>query len=398
MTVANAECQTPFRAEPILKQGRARQPSKSLRREKPSEPARKREPEFETPRPSILNELQLASAIVIARANREAAAAAWNERRRWQQANATELFERHRLQQFRIDLKAWRADPFGMRLVFGSTWHSAAFLSDLWQSVLQAIDSNVGLSYDQIKQVILATGGDWRVDRLDALHGRPMCWFLALHPDAASFLKHWVCDSRARRPGRAAIDIDLDRLRARAFLEAAPAAANARENLRRMAAKEAEIWIARAESLRQAHEQERARCAEVTPPHALGDLSDVRETRRLQRELTTAEARLERLERRMLALCKPARPKAPAATTPLATTRLENARPTTATPAETQQSEITQVMDSQCVVPPLRNGSAGVREVNEGQAQSRRPARRPDAKLLATAWRAKQKGQGTKSK
>ncbi len=331
--------------------------------------------------PQTAEEMHLVESLAIAKAKLDAAESAWNERLHWQKSHAAELFDRTQLQRFQADLKLLRTDPWGMQTVFGKTWHSATFLCDLWRSVLHALDSKVGLTFDQIKYVIHAIGGDWRVDRLDSLRGHIMCSFLALHPNAESFLDHWVAASRARRPDRGAIDIELDRLRARAFLDAAPSAEKARESLRAIAEKESQIWADHSQRLRKAYVEERSRCAEITPQSPLGDASEVRETRRLRRNLTTAERHFETLERRLRRLLASRTRSKPRQT---AASSIENKTVATPHSLSTQSNEIEED------TPRLRNGSAESSEPSSIKDQPNRPAKRPDPKHLAKAWRAKQ--------
>jgi len=335
---------------------------------------------FEVHQPESAAEFHLVDSLVFARSKLDTAENDWNERLRWQQAHAAELFERGELQRFQADLKLWRSDPWGMQAVFGKTWHSAKFLSDLWQSVLEALDSKAGMTFDQIKHLILVIGGDWRVDRLDALRGRLMGSFLALHPEAEKFLDHWVSASRARRPDRAAIDIELDRLRARAFLESAPPAEFARKSLRELAEKECSVWAAHAKRLHAAHLEERARCAETCPAHPLGDAADVRETRRLRRVLNTAANRFEMLERRLLRLIASRIRSKP---------RKAESVTTTNPPSRPARHELTQTIETHKDRTQLRNGSTGAPRTDTISSEPTRPARRPDPVQAAKAWRAK---------
>lgn len=250
--------------------------------------------------PQSPEETRLVECLAVAQVNLEEARHALEERLRWQKANIGELYDRGHIERFRADLKAWRIDPHSMRIVFGQTYHSASFLSDLWNTVEVGLDSPVGLTFEQIKNVILSQCGDWRVDRLDVLRGRLMSWFLAIRPDAEKVIERWVSESRAGRTDIGGIEEDFNR--ARVFLAAAPPAEDSRKNLKELAAKEYQAWSARAQRQFEAYLRERARFMEVTPPHPLGDASDVRETRRIQRALATAENRFDKLERRLLKL------------------------------------------------------------------------------------------------
>ncbi len=194
---------------------------------------------FEIHVPATLEESHLVERLAIAQADLFDARTAWEDRLLWQKSNAPELFDRSQRHRFETDLKAWNASPHGMSQVFGQTWHSAVFLNDLWHGVLEGLETNFGLHFEQVRNMILALGGDWRVDRIDAVRGRVMCWFLALAPEAESLIRQWICASRARRTGLAAPE--LDKLRADRFLAAAPPAEIARENLRRLATEQLAI-------------------------------------------------------------------------------------------------------------------------------------------------------------
>lgn len=288
------------------------------------------------------HESQLLAQLAQARSRLDEAATAWRERLQWQQANAAGLFERRESDRFKADLKALRSDPFAMAGVFGRTWHSAAWLNGLWQAVLAGLSSAAGVTWQQIKNVVTATGGDWRADQADIERGRLVALFISLAPDPEALLKHWVADSlgmternktRKRRSkalavlasgeGRHRIDqpesqsidgfesvADVMRFetvmaRARHFLAMAPKAEIARAALRATAADETKIWPARAEMLRQAHEAERERCVAAKVVLELGSASDIRETRRLRRDRDRAERLVARLERAIEALRKP---------------------------------------------------------------------------------------------
>lgn len=346
-------------------------------------------------------EMQLTESLAIARAKLAAAEKAWKDRIEWQRAHAAVLFERSEFQRFQDDLKLWRAEPRGMQLVFGSTWHSAAFLTDLWNSILASVDSHVGLTYDQVKHAILALGGDWRVDRLDAVRGHFMCCFLALHPDPATFSRHWIADSRARRPGRAAADIELDRMRAKAFLDAAPTPTQAKASLKGLAQRELSKWSAQAERLSKSHAEARDRCVETNPPHFLGDAAEVRETRRIQRELTAAQTRFDRLERMLNALrkSKAKSPQPHRSPQSFIATQPAKSQPIPAQP-QPDQAPMTSVCPTpqnapqpiaiQKDTPTLRNEIEALEASIETLADKLSPKRRPDPKSVAQAWRAKQ--------
>jgi|GEM_PF-2039224 len=356
--------------------------------------------------PATLHESQLVERLAIAQADLFDARAAWEDRLRWQKSHALELFDRFQRHRFETDLKAWNASPHGMRQVFGQSWHSSGFLCDLWNSVREGLESEFGLHFEQVKHMILAFGGDWRVDRIDGLRGHIMCWFLALIPDPDTFLRQWICASRAKRTGLAAPE--LDRLRAEAILAAAPSAESAKENLRQLAEKQLSIWSAELEKQRQAYFEERARCEHAASAQALGDAADVRETRRIRRELSKAESQFEKLERRLLTLRKArqneAQPRFPESRMPGQRIDPDRESPQPAAKSRTSQRAASHAGKSAklraCTVKSTESRPA--RDVAQDSTEPRmecvtpvepvraRPARRQDPASLAKAWRAKQ--------
>lgn len=334
--------------------------------------------------PQSREEIRLVERLAIAQCDLEEARRASEERLRWQKAHAGELYERGQLERFRADWKAWRNDSHSMRIVFGLTFHSATFLRDLWNRVEITVESTVGLTFEQIKNVILSQSGDWRVDRIDALRGRLMTWFLALQPDAARVIDRWVAESRAGRSDIGEIEEDLNR--AQLFLAAAPPAEEAKRNLKELASKEYQAWTARADRQLEAFVKEQARYSEVTPPHPLGDASDVRETRRIQRALVAAENRFDKLERRLLALRKTR-----SRLNSKQCSDADSLRPCAIEPAlDSKQFDVNrnEMIETQNEPAPRIEATVA----HDAETESDAPqllARRPNPKQLAKAWRSK---------
>jgi len=346
--------------------------------------------------------MQLVEQLAIAQSNRDEAQAAWDERVHWQMDHAADLHDRGQFERFRADSKAWRSDPHAMRMLFGRTWHSASFLRDLWFAAGMALKSDLGLSFSQVKDLILSQFCDWRVDRIDPWRGRIMSWILALQPDAANFTKRWVAESRAGRDDVG--DIESDMTRAQAILATAPAPVDAKRNLLELAAKETKSWSEQAEQLLEATLVERNRYAEIPPPHALGGADDVRETRRIRRELTQAESRFEKLERRLWSIlqmrrkAKPARcgtmPSASETESPLSPESFE-AGPTVL-PGKRMQREVHEslracALETAPRAAEIRNETPDAKapETDLEPTGTDRPVRRPDPKSVAKRWRAK---------
>ncbi len=344
-------------------------------------------------RPESAEELQLVERLAIAQARLFESEAAWDDRLRWQRTNAFQLFDRGESQRFETDLKAWRASPQGMMSVFGQTWHSAIFLRDLWKCIVDSIEFDICITYGQVRDMILALGSDWRVDQVDVARGRVMSAFLSLEPEPRATIERWVGDSRDGRDDLAPFDDDLDR--AHNFLIAAPTQEKAREFLKTLAEEQfghASILVKTAQAI---YERERTRCTEITPGHPLGDASDVRNTLRIRRYLTTAENRADKIERRLLALkkCRVLRDHRSAKPT-LQPTGASLSQPheaiamsvsTTDSTDDSGSSQADVIKDDASL---LRN-EAPAAAAQAPEAQDHRAPRRPDPKKLAKSWREK---------
>jgi len=400
------------------------------------------------------HESQLLAQLAQARSRLDEAATAWRERLQWQQANAAGLFERRESDRFKADLKALRSDPFAMAGVFGRTWHSAAWLNGLWQAVLAGLSSAAGVTWQQIKNVVTATGGDWRADQADIERGRLVALFISLAPDPEALLKHWVADSlgmternktRKRRSkalavlasgeGRHRIDqpesqsidgfesvADVMRFetvmaRARHFLAMAPKAEIARAALRATAADETKIWPARAEMLRQAHEAERERCVAAKVVLELGSASDIRETRRLRRDRDRAERLVARLERAIEALRKKAAKvaKRPSTASKTDAARIRHRRDEIRASKADERTFGIRGAESESnfeLVEPNTDSDSNEAEnktestisqkfADDKHAESNStelPLRRPDPAKVATAWRRREREKSKKSR
>lgn len=344
-------------------------------------------------RPESIEELQLVERFAIAQARVEECESAWDERLRWQHTHALELFDRGESQRFETDLVAWRASPHRMMAVFGQTWHSAIYLRDLWKCIVDAIEYEIAISYLQVKDLILALGSDWRVDRIDFARGRIMSAFLALEADPGETVLHWVNDSRKGRDDLATFDDDLER--GHNFSNAAPSQEKARSFLKALAEEQHELATDLVKTTHSVYMRDRDRCAEVTTGHPLGDASDIRETLRIRRCLTTAQNRADKIERRLLALKK------------------QRASRDIRTPKPTRQSDcekLLQARESQApsfctTTAPVHSESLQVFQSKEGASLSRtgaheselpsellsadRPVRRPDPISVAKSWRRK---------
>lgn len=247
-------------------------------------------------------EAELVERLALSRAKVYEAEKTLDERFRWQRANAEELFERLHHERFTHDLFAWRENPVRMTAVFGKTWHSAIFLRDLWNAVRSAISNGLGVTYDQGKEMVAALGGDWHADRIDIHRGRIFSLILSFDANPEALAERWVKASRAGRSDTGSLEDDMDR--AQWFLASAPGANAARDELKNLAENQFRFWSAESERLAALHAAERARCIEVPTRQPLGNSDDIRTTRQLQRELTLAENRADKLERRLLTLRK----------------------------------------------------------------------------------------------
>ena len=376
---------------------------------------------------SAEQETQLVESLALARAGLRAAAEAWNERLRWLRAHAEELFERRQRDIFRADMKAWRADPFASNGIFGTTALSAAWLKDFWAGVFAGLTSPLGITYEQAKDIVTTAGGDWRADRIDAVRGCLMGYFLAISPRPEAALRHWVADSlglfesrrtngrkrtRSTESGQPkgfetsedATEFETVLARARHFLTTAPKPEKARAGLYVIAADEMKVWPARAERLKTLHEMELDRCAEGAACEELGSAADLRETRRIRRELARAERRVEQIERRLAALrrksvSKPARrqPKV------VSTVNFARSQPSDAVPnSEISSGENTcepaaaECRSQESIEMQAVEAASKIAMTDPGRPAGQvpvsvKPVRRPDPRNVVKAWRASSK-------
>ncbi len=359
--------------------------------------------------PETPEETQLVERLAIAMAKQYETEAAYDERLRWQRANAAELFERLHHERFTEDLIAWRDNPTRMIETFGKTWHSAMFLKEMWHAVLDAISNGLGVTYDQGKDMATALGGDWRADRIDIHRGYIFSLILANDANPAALAKRWVNDSRAGRKDTGPLEDDMDR--AQWFLATAPDPATARGELGSLAERHFQVWKSESERLRELHFAELARCIEVAPGQPIGNSDDIRSTRLCQRDVTRAENQANKLERRLIALKKSRQkrdPRSPitadeersarsaAKAEPPAPKPTETAMRICSIPAETPQPVSPQAPDcstdkrrapNSSDVDPASHSSTG--DAAERASRASGTARRPDSHGIARAARAR---------
>ncbi|MBI1323961.1 hypothetical protein GC170_12360 [bacterium] len=368
--------------------------------------------------PETPEESQLTERLALAMARLYDAEAAHDERLRWQQANAAELFERLHHERFTDDLHAWRENPVRMTEVFGKTWHSAMFLRDLWHAVRDAISNGLGVTYDQGKDMVTALGGDWRADRVDIHRGRIFSLILSFDSNPPALIERWVKGSRAGRKDSGTLEDDMDR--AHWFLVSAPDPGTARDELESLADNQFQVWSAEAERLQTRHIAEHVRCVEVPPALPFGNSDDIRATLRIQRELTRARNEADKLERRLLALRKSHRKSEPrtsripareSAAPPVAIGQSPDTSPPEATmrnrltPAATHPAEDSQRTEAgERIEQRGRNASANETAVTSSDESidnsfdsAARRARRPDALSVAKKTRARGRRTGPRS-
>lgn len=209
--------------------------------------------------------------------------------------------------------------------------------------------------------------------------------------------------------------------RARAFLAAAPQSDEAMRLFHDLVDQLSRTWVDNAKRLFEADAIERARFALTPPPHALGNDEDVRETRRIQRELNKAEIRFEKLELRLLGLLKQRRQprlvqagNRSKATIPPSVIALESVTMPPSMGAERLRacsveaspempSAVTNQEDSSAnhadvSAPGDESIAAESKDANSEAAGPIRPVRRPDPTSIAKAWRAKHACDRAKSK
>jgi len=166
-----------------------------------------------------------------------------------------------------------------------------------------------------------------------------------------------------------------------------------------------QVWPGKAERLKAIDRIERTRCAEAETSQDLGSAADIRETRRLRRELARAERHVEQLERRLAtlrrkAIPKPARkPVKVASAFPAQPVRMQAAdtadfEPTSSEPAieiaagrsgaiESGELPSFDSISANAVSDPAQPaGNTPLRDKN---------GRRPDPRKVAKAWRANSK-------
>lgn len=262
--------------------------------------------------PETDEEMQLVDRLAVELARLYDAERALDERHRWQRVHAEELFDRRNREQFHADLQSWRKSvAVGTFDFFGKTWHSAAWLKALWESVREFLKHGTPISYDQIKDIIMALGGDWHVDRIWGRHRQVMSLFLAESTDPETALATWVADCRGDTDALGALADPatflaardtLAKGRARWFLADAATVETARANLKTIAEVQSAFWTGETERLRGIYLKEQAR----SNLHGLeqGDSAHSRESLRILRYAVTTQNRVDRLERRLLALRK----------------------------------------------------------------------------------------------
>lgn len=260
--------------------------------------------------PASAEESVLIDRLAMARAEGEVARKAWDDRLRWQCENAVELFERTQHDQFVADSKAWREDPFGMNRVFGSTWHSAAWLADFWEGVRDSLEQGLGISFHHAKLIVTACASDWQIDRIDTQRGHIMRLFLATTADPQAAVERWIDESHGHKnherernslsddKSSKAREIEF-RGRAQWFLAHMPSRERSIDDLKTIAVQESTAWKIERDRLRPHYLRERARCAEMQSTQVIGSPRDIRETHRLRRELERTRSLETRIERRL---------------------------------------------------------------------------------------------------
>jgi len=371
------------------------------------------------------DETQLVERLAQARAALHEATTAWHERIRWLKANSEELFERRQRDIFQADLKAWRDDPFANHALFGQTALAAAWLKDFWESVAAGISSRIGITFNQAKDIVTAAGGDWRADRIDAVRGKIMGFFLALSPRPEADLKRWVAESlkvTGRRAGRArkatgspdpaqtnAFETTIDAshfetvmTRARHFLKTAPKPEQCLAGLRAIVADELRVWVGKVERLLKLKHDERARCREGAAFQELGCAADIRETRRLRRELARAERRVDQIERRLAALRRQSVPKPTRQKMKVASAQMSGSpqmqsqlshpscglSKSMSSPARSETIESAILQSAEASLPIASTDTDGSASLEKCELRSR-SGRRPDPAKLAKSWREK---------
>lgn len=351
-----------------------------------------------THRPETDEESELIDRLALERARLYDAEANHRARVQAEKLVAQELYERRARDRFVLDLKAWRKDPTIMGRVFTETYHGTAFLADLWGSVAAGLKEGLGVTDEQMRDMVASVASHWQVSQINAAGARLMGFFLSMQDDPENAVERWVDDSRdgEDRPGLR----KEDQHRARRMLATAPPAAEASSALMDEAMRQTERWTKHAKDLRTKYEMGRSLAPETAMGLGASDPDSAKAARLAFRYLISATNRVEKLERRLEAI-KKMRP----------LNALRSGRPVT--PVHSPSSRSAPNSRSEPDAQPKRSGSVDSSQPNDGSTdtiavrnvatgESRlvgnsvtlpktRNSRRPDAAQIARSFREKER-------
>lgn len=216
-----------------------------------------------------------------------------------EKARATELFERAALDTFAADLAKARENPAVYAPLIGLTWHGADWLLKHWRQVADDLAADLagsltGIAFQTACESCLALGGAWQVDRADSASAWFMARYVRISPEPETAIGLWVDRSKAP-DGRTFALARACRMVDKATADPAIAAAE----LAAKAKAEYDRWSLQANTLRANYETALAQSAEAAVGTGSGDAKLEKEFRLLNRYLTSARNRGDRLERRL---------------------------------------------------------------------------------------------------
>lgn len=216
-----------------------------------------------------------------------------------EKARAMELFERAALDTFAADLAKARENPSVYAPLIGLTWHGAVWLRKHWLQVADDLAADLagsisGIAFQAACDCALALGGAWQVDQVDAASAWVMASYVRIAPEPEAAIDLWVDRSKAP-DGRAFALARAHRLVDKTPADPAVAAADLAEK----AKAENDRWSLQASKLRANYETALAHAAEAAVGTGSGDAKLEKDFRLLNRYLTSARNRGDRLERRL---------------------------------------------------------------------------------------------------
>ncbi|MBI1323217.1 hypothetical protein GC170_08520 [bacterium] len=211
-------------------------------------------------------------------------------------ATAAERFARLTRDRFVADRSAWLADPALNLPIFAATFEGAKYLASLWDDLAAALAPDApGPTFDQARQAAAALGSRWQVAQVRGDGAWIMARYVRSSADPESVITRWVKESTTP---------DDTRERAVWHLRHTPEGIDARAELARRAAAERDRWKAEAARLQARADASRRAMVETSVGTGSADPALEKRFRLLNRLLTQARSRTDKLQRRLDTLKK----------------------------------------------------------------------------------------------